>query len=104
MPSRSGQEDECPSVDDVVVCDVGQLTEPNPVVPRLEVPRLVVPRPVAPRPATPRLTAFGAEFAIVIVEVPEPEADEEDDEVAVDPELAEELITPDADAFPRSRS
>ena len=41
----------------------------------------------------PRLTAFGAEFGVTVVEVPELDADEEDDEVAVDPELAEELVT-----------
>jgi hypothetical protein len=39
---------------------------------------------------------LGAESWIVVVEMPELDADEEDDEVAVDPELAEELITPDA--------
>jgi hypothetical protein len=51
---------------------------------------------VVPIPSTPRLTAFGAEFGVTVVEVPELDADEEDDEVAVDPELAEELMTPDA--------
>jgi hypothetical protein len=98
VPGRAGQEDRVPSVtaDDVDVCDVDPLTEPNPVVPRPEVPRLVAPRAVAPRPATPALATFGAGFAVAVVEVSEPGDDEEDDEPAEVPELFEELMTPDA--------
>jgi len=98
VPERSGQalKESVAAVDAVEVCDVGPVIELNPAVPRPEVPRLVVPRPVVPSPAMPRLTAFGAEFGVAVVEVPELDADEEDDEVAVNPGLAEELMTPDA--------
>jgi len=58
------------------------------------VPRLVVPRPFIPRPATPTPAAFGVEFAIAVVGVAELD-DEEDEEVAVVPELFEELMTPE---------
>jgi hypothetical protein len=67
---------------------------PRPTAPRPVVPRLVVPRPFIPRPATPTPAAFGVEFAIAVVEVAEPD-DEEDEEVAVVPELFEELMTPE---------
>jgi hypothetical protein len=98
VPGRAGQEDRVPSVpaDEVEVCDVDPLTEPNPVVPRPEVPRLVAPRAVAPSPATPELVMFGARFAVAVVEVSEPGDDEEDDELAAGPELFEELMIPDA--------
>jgi hypothetical protein len=98
VPGRAGQEDRVPSVaaDEVEVCDVDPLPEPNPVVPRLEVPRLVAPRAVAPSPATPALAMFGARFAVAVVEVSEPGDDEEDDELAAVPELFEELMIPDA--------
>jgi hypothetical protein len=42
----------------------------------------------------PTPAAFGVEFAIAVVEVAEPD-DEEDEEVAVVPELFEELMTPE---------
>jgi hypothetical protein len=67
---------------------------PRPTVPRPVVPRPVVPRPFIPRPATPTPAAFGVGFAIAVVEVAEPD-DEEDEEVAVVPELFEELMTPE---------
>jgi hypothetical protein len=67
---------------------------PRPTAPRPVVPRLVVPRPFIPRPATPTPAAFGAEFAIAVVGVAELD-DEEDEEVAVVPELFEELMTPE---------
>jgi hypothetical protein len=67
---------------------------PRPTVPRPVVPRLVVPRPFIPRPATPTPAAFGVEFAIAVVGVAELD-DEEDEEVAVVPELFEELMTPE---------
>jgi hypothetical protein len=67
---------------------------PRPTAPRPVVPRLVVPRPFIPRPATPTPAAFGVEFAIAVVEVAEPD-DERDEEVAVVPELFEELMTPE---------
>jgi hypothetical protein len=43
----------------------------------------------------PRLTAFGAEFGVAVVEVPELDEDEEDDEVAMVAELIEEFMTPE---------
>jgi hypothetical protein len=67
---------------------------PRPTAPRPVVPRLVVPRPFIPRPATPTPAAFGVEFAIAVVGVAELD-DEEDEEVAVVPELFEELMTPE---------
>ena len=53
-----------------------------------------MPRPFIPRPATPTPAAFGVEFAIAVVGVAELD-DEEDEEVAVVPELFEELMTPE---------
>ena len=67
---------------------------PRPTAPRPVAPRLVVPRPFIPRPATPTPAAFGVEFAIAVVGVAELD-DEEDEEVAVVPELFEELMTPE---------
>ena len=58
-------------------------------------PRLVVPRPFIPRPATPTPAAFGVEFAIAVVGVAELDEEDEDEEVAVVPELFEELMTPE---------
>ena len=68
---------------------------PRPTAPRPVVPRLVVPRPFIPRPATPTPAAFGVEFAIAVVEVAELDEEGEDEEVAVVPELFEELMTPE---------
>ena len=58
-------------------------------------PRLVVPRPFIPRPATPTPAAFGVEFAVAVVGVAELDEEGEDEEVAVVPELFEELMTPE---------
>lgn len=43
----------------------------------------------------PRLTAFGAEFGVAVVEVPKLDKDGEDDEVAMVAELIEEFMTPE---------
>jgi len=68
---------------------------PRPTAPRPVVPRLVVPRPFIPRPATPTPAAFGVELAVAVVEVAELDEEGEDEEVAVVPELFEELMTPE---------
>src|SRR4029077_16244802 len=68
---------------------------PRPTAPRPVVPRLVVPRPFIPRPATPTPAAFGVELAVAVVEVAELDEEGEDEEIAVVPELFEELMTPE---------
>ena len=68
---------------------------PRPTAPRPVVPRLVVPRPFIPRPATPTPAAFGVELAVAVVEVAELDEEGENEEVAVAPELFEELMTPE---------
>jgi hypothetical protein len=95
VPPGAGQEDRelFATVDDVEVCDVDPVTELSPMLPRPVVPRLVVPRPLVPRPAMPRPAGSSAEFAVAVIEVPELDEDEEDDEVAVAPELLGELMT-----------
>lgn len=97
MPPGAGQEDRelFATVDDVEVCDIEPVTELSPMLPRPVVPRLVVPRPLVPRPAMPRPAASSAEFAVAVVEVPELGQDEEEDEVAMAPELLGELMTPE---------
>jgi len=97
VPERSGQavKESVAAVDAVEVCDVDPVTEPSPVMPRPAVPRPVAPRPLVPIPAAPRPAASSAEFAVAVVEVPELDEDEEDDEAAAVPELFDELMTPE---------
>lgn len=63
---------------------------PSPTTPRPAAPRLEVPRPFIPSPATPTV-----ELGVAVVEVVAL-GDEEDEAVAVVPELFDELVTPEA--------
>jgi hypothetical protein len=78
------------------VCDadpVPAAAVPSPVTPSSEVPSPVVPRSTAPTPVVSSAPASSVEFPVA--EVPELDADEEDDEVAMVPGLVEEFVTPE---------